>query len=60
MLLYGNILGLRTMTIKKRKSYMAQNDIHGLLNLLKTGQIYLKNRFISETKGAIVLVFQKN
>lgn len=39
---------------------MAQNDIHGLLNLLKTGQIYLKNRFLSETKGAIVLVFQKN
>lgn len=47
------------MTIRRKKSYMAQNDIPGLLNLNKTGQKYLKNRFISETKGAIVLVFQK-
>lgn len=30
-----------------------QNDIPGLLNLFKTGQIYLKNIFLSETKGTI-------
>lgn len=39
---------------------MAHNYIHGLLSLFKTGQTYLKNKCISETKGAIVLVFQKN